>query len=119
MEDYNRDFQEFSQAAGPNSDESPRAIELCELAGSADECTFHVGALINIYQNISTTRDRIAVKPLITMEINYYVRKMDRSVKRVNQILSFTHRVAIAETGERFKGDLRELIATMERIDLR
>ena len=110
--DHSKDFRAMGSSL---SGEEWQEIDfLSDVATSAEERLYAVGAMLDMYAAVSSPTDRPKVKSILKKQLDYYSWQMDNEADRTAGSLQFAKKPAVAQLGLKMKDDLR---ATKRKLD--
>ena len=110
--DYSKDFRAMGSSL---SGEEWQEIDfLSDVATSAEERLYAVGAMLDMYAAVSSPTDRAKVRSILKKQLDYYSWQMDNEADRTAGSLQFAKKPAVAQMGLKMKDDLR---ATKRKLD--
>jgi hypothetical protein len=117
--DHEQDFIDYARSHKSNTMEFEMCSDLNTVASRAGDLLDATRALLLVYDNISCAVDRATIRPVIKMQLDHYIKRLNLSVSQVNNVLSLTKNPGIATAASRMKEDLRETRVLLETINLR
>ena len=95
------------------------ALALVGTSGTAFGLVDTTRTMVEIYENISCSRDRAAVKPIIDKAIQMNLGEIDQVfVKNVNRVIANVDHSAITASGIHLRDELRAISATLKSIGI-
>jgi hypothetical protein len=103
--DYSKDFRAMGSSL---SGEEWQEIDfLSDVATSAEERLYAVGAMLDMYASVSCPTDREKLKSHLKKQLAYYSWQMDNEADRTAGSLQFAKKPAVAQVGLKMKDDMR------------
>jgi S1-C subfamily serine protease len=114
---HKRDFLDFAKL---NYRNKRAEYEVCMAFSVIAERTYEslnsTIALLEVYENISSSADRARIQPLIRSDALRYSKSIETDIPLVNDNLANTKLPGIAATGDRMKQDLRDAKAFLDSL---
>ena len=109
FENHMHDFRSFHKSYGEvyNFDESNICNEILHIVAITREYILSNITFIDIYNLVSTKKDRISIRPIIQLNVKYYTSSLDESIRYINHLISSTKSPGIAASATRLRDDLR------------
>jgi hypothetical protein len=110
---YAQDFLDFAKA-----DEYEPSSSLAQTASESADHLNSASTLLEIYDNLSCSRDRTAVRVIIQREFVSYSKQVSFAIKIANLSIVRTHKPGVAAEATLMRNDLRELQDFFDSIKL-
>ncbi len=120
FENHMHDFRSFHKSYGEvyNFDESNICNEILHIVAITREYILSNITFTDIYNLISTKKDRVSIRPIIQLNIKYYISSLDESIRYINHLISSTKSPGIAASATRLRDDLRGFQQLLQSIKL-
>ncbi len=111
-----RDFLDFSGSHRNEREEYEISMGLSVVAEHTAERLDSISALLEVYENISSSADRVRIQPLIKSDVLRYSKYIERSIPELDGDVANTKLPAVASAGDRMKQDLRDAKAFLDSL---